>query len=135
MQEIKINNDLTVFGVPVKNFPEGIGQTFDALVAKIPGGFDRPYYGISKMTNEGFQYLATAIEKYEGEAEKYNCKRYTVEKGDYLIETVRDWRKKTDMIKDVFQHMMQDPRADTSKPCVEWYKDDDVMVCMIKKKP
>ena len=54
-------------------------------------------------------------EKYEGEAEKYNCERYVIEKGVYIAVTITDWRKKTDCIKDVFHDMMEDDRAD-AKP-------------------
>ena len=45
---------------------------------------------------------------------------------------VRDWRKKTGCIKDVFHEMMQDNRFDGSKPCIEWYKNDEEMLCMLK---
>ena len=77
-------------------------------------------------------YKAAALEKYEGEAEKYNCERYTIEKGEYLTVTLHDWRKKTDCIKDVFHEIIQDSRVDKTKPAVEWYKNDDEMMCMVQ---
>ena len=132
MEKYNLQNDLEVFGKPVKTFPKGIGEAFDALVKMIPGGFDRPYYGISYMKNGTMVYIAAALEKNKGEAEKYNCDRYTIEKGEYLRETVYDWRKKTDSIKDVFQEMMKDNRIDRTKPAIEWYKDDNEMLCMVR---
>jgi predicted transcriptional regulator YdeE len=134
MEKIKIDNDLTVMGITVTDFPNGIGKTFDKLVKEIPGGFDRPYYGISRMTPNGFHYLAAALEKYDGEALKHNYERDKVEKGEYLVMPLENWRSKTDMIKDIFTKMMDDPNADTSKPCVEWYKDEKVMLCMVRMK-
>ena len=111
MEKYNLQNDMKVFGVQVKTFPNGIGEAFDALVKMLPGGFDRSYYGISYMSNDGAMvYIAAAIEKEEGEAEKYNCERYTIEKGEYLAITVNDWRSKTDCIKDVFYVLIKPGR-------------------------
>ena len=68
----------------------------------------------------------------EGEAEKYNCERYIIEKGEYLAVAITDWRKKTDCIKDVFHDMMEDDRADKTKEVVEWYKTETEMICLVK---
>ena len=45
------------------------------------------------------------------------------------------WRTKTDCIKDIFHEIMQDERAGHTKPAVEWYKNDDEMMCMVKMDP
>lgn len=133
MEKYILQDDLKIFGVQVKTFPLGIGEAFDALVKAVSGKFDRDYYGISYMAAEGkIFYYAAAIEKQEGEAEKYNCGRYIIEKGEYLTSTIYDWRNKTDCIKDVLQELKQDRRVDKTKPCIEWYKNDDEMWCMIK---
>ena len=133
MEKYTFQNDLKVFGVQVKTFPNGIGEAFDGLVKMLPGGFDRSYYGISYMSNDGAMvYIAAAIEKQEGEAEKYNCERYIIEKGEYLAITVNDWRSKTDCIKDVFHEIIKDNRIDKTRPAIEWYKDEKEMICMVK---
>ena len=132
METFHLTDDLNVMGVQVKNIPSGIGEAFDALVKKIPDGFNRSYYGISEMTGDGMVYRAAAIEKYDGEAEQYQYERYKVEKGKYLTVTVKDWRSKVGSINKVFHEMMRDVRADRTKPCVEWYKNDDEMMCMVR---
>lgn len=132
MEKYNLTDDVKVFGMQVKTFPQGIGEAFDELVKMIPAGDERPYYGISKMTKDGFMYVAAALQKYEGEAEKYGCENYTVEKGEYLAITVMDWPKKTDSIKDVFEEMVKDERSDETQPCVEIYKNMEEMVCMVK---
>ena len=130
-----LKNDLTVFGNRVNTFPLGIGAAFEALAKKLPDGFQRPYYGISYFDIDAtIVYNAATAGQYEGEAEKYNCEKYIIEKGDYLTVTIQGWRSKTDSIKDIFHAMMQDSRADTTKPCIEWYKTDDEMLCMIRTK-
>ncbi len=132
MEMYTLEKDLKVFGVEVENFPEGIGDAFDKLVNMISGEVDRSYFGISEMTDKGFSYKAVAEEKYDGETENYNCKRYIIEKGEYLTVRLLDWRKKTDSIKYLFSEICQNAKIDKTKPCVEWYKNDDEMLCMVR---
>ena len=135
MERYNLKTDLKVFGKEVTTFPLGIKEAFSALLERIPDGFKRTYYGLSYMDEMGkIIYMATAEEKYAGEAEKYNCDRYIIEKGEYLAVTIIDWLKKTDCIKDVFQDMMEDDRADNTKPVVEWYKTETEMLCLVKMK-
>ena len=133
MERYKLKNDINVFGFEVKTFPEGIGEAFESLVKKVPEGLGLDYYGISfRGSDNRMVYLATAIEKGHGEAEKYQCHRYTIEKGDYATETVWDWRKKTDKIKSVFEKLFESTQGISAGPCVEWYKDEKEMLCMVK---
>lgn len=133
MEIYTLQNDVKVFGFRVTRFPAGVGEAFESLIKIVPGGFDRSYYGISYMDKDGQMiYNATALEKYEGEAEKYNCERFMIEKGEYLAVEVSAWREKTACIKDVFYEIIQDSRVDKTKPAVEWYKNNDEMVCMVQ---
>ena len=128
-----LKNDLKVFGVEVKDFPNGVGEAFDRLVKMFPAGDKRSYYGIFQMDKNGrMLYYATAEEIHDGEAEKYKCDQHTIEKGEYLAETIQGWQKKTHCIKDVFQELIRDQRVDKMKPGIEWYKDAKEMICMVK---
>jgi hypothetical protein len=135
METFHLKEDLNVLGFQVKTFPTGIGEAFDALIEMLQGRVNRAFYGISYASQEGIVYLATAVENYTGEAERYNCEQYTIVKGEYLTTTVRGWRKKTNTIKDVFGVLLQHACPDTARPCVEWYKDDDEMLCMVRIDP
>ena len=136
MDTYTLPQDIKVFGAIVKDFPEGIGEAFGAIMQKLPAAEKRSYYGLSTMDTEGkVLYCATAEEKSPGEAEKYGYKGYTIQNGRYLCVTVHDWRTKTGTIKDVFHDMMLDKRASNTRPCVEWYKNDDEMICMIQMDP
>jgi len=133
METFIIKKNIETFGFQVKTFPEGIGEAFDSLIEMVPEGLNRSYYGISYMTPDNkVVYIAAVEEKNKGEAERNKCERYTIEQGKYLAVTVKDWRQKTDTIKDVFHGMMHEKNIDRSKPCVEWYKNDDEMLCMVK---
>jgi len=133
METYDLKKDLKVFGKEVKTFPQAVKEAFSSLLNMIPDGFKRSYYGLSYMDDKGkMVYIATAEEKDEGEAEKYNCERYTVEKGEYLAVTLDDWLKKVDCIKDIFHEMMEDDRADITRPVVEWYKTETEMLSLVK---
>ena len=135
METYNLKNDLKVFGKEVATFPLGVKEAFGALLDMIPDGFKRSYYGLSYMDETGrIIYMATAEEKHEGEAEKYDCQRYVIEKGEYLAVAINDWLKKVHTIKDVFHEMMEDDRADKTKPVVEWYKTETEMLCLVKMK-
>ncbi|HET6996886.1 MAG TPA: hypothetical protein VFI06_17955 [Chitinophagaceae bacterium] len=132
MKTITLPKDISIFGVQVKTFPQGIPEAFDNLVKMIPGGFNRSYYGISYRENGKMIYYAVAEELNAGEAEKYSCERLTIKKGKYLAEELRNWRSKTDQVRDIFQLLVEDERTDKTTPAVEWYKNEDEMLCMVK---
>ena len=135
MEKQKFENDLQVFGIEVKTFPNDIGNAFDELVKKTgDNAGKRNYYGISEFKNGKMIYYAAAEEKHEGEAEEYNYESLKIEKGEYFGEPLKNWRDKTDCIKDVFTEMMKSDAVDKMKPCIEWYKNDDEMLCMMKAK-
>ncbi len=132
MEEYHLENDLKVFGLQVKTFPLGIGEAFDSLIGRLPGGLNRAYYGISYITDKGVVYLAVTAERFEGESAKYPYDSFRIAKGNYRTVIVKDWSTKTDQIKDVFHTMMKDQCPDEHRPCVEWYKDDKEMMCMVR---
>lgn len=123
--------DVRVFGFRVDTFPMGIGEAFDELIKKLPQGDKRLYYGISECIEGRIVYIAAAEETYAGEGEKYGLETYFIEKGEYLTTTVFDWMDKTASIRYVFEEMFKNERADRSKACVEIYKSDNEMICMV----
>ena len=134
MEKLIFENDIKVFGIEVKTFPSGIDEAFKELIDKT--GDDagaREYYGISSMNSNGkIIYKAVAEEKYDDEAKKYTYPESTIEKGEYFFETLKDWKNNTACIKDIFNEMMKDDRVNKTKPCVEWYKNGEEMLCMVK---
>ncbi|MEO6221552.1 MAG: hypothetical protein ABIO81_14050 [Ginsengibacter sp.] len=133
MKKYILSSDINVFGFQVKSFPQGISEAFDNLMNTIDDkNFTRSYYGITKAAKDGSMlYYATALENSSDEADKYNLERLSISKGEYLTETLNDWLTKIDSIKTIFQRMMQDGRVDKTKPCVEWYKNKNEMMCMV----
>jgi predicted transcriptional regulator YdeE len=134
MEKIIVDQNINVFGMEVKTFPSGVGEAFDKLIKMLPNGFDRSFYGISYMEPGGkMVYIAAAEEREQGEAEKYNCEKYTIEKGTYIAEKITWWRQQLQCIKDTFHRMMQQENVNREKPAVEWYKSEEEMFCMVKE--
>ncbi len=133
MDEHIFSEEIRVFGTRVKTFPAGIREAFDSLI-RITGDASRArnYYGISEFKEGVMHYYAAAEEKLSGEAKKYNCEELKIESGSYLAISMHDWRKNLNCIKGLFSELLQDTRADKTKPAIEWYKDENEMLCLIK---
>ena len=132
MEKYNLEEDIKVYCTSAKSFPDGIQEAFITLEQMLSKE-GRTFYGVSYKSADGFLiYKAAVSESFEGEAEKYGFESFTISKGEYLIETIIDWRKKTETIGSVFQTLLADPRLDRTSPCVEWYKSDKEVMCMVK---
>jgi hypothetical protein len=134
MEKYTVRNDIKVMGCQVKTFPLGITEAFDKLYEKVAADNQRSYYGLSHFQDGHIVYFVATEEQHPGEAKKFAYDEYVVEKGLYLVESLKDWRTKLDSIKDIFDKMMKDDRVDLAKQCIEWYKTDQEMFCMMKLK-
>jgi hypothetical protein len=131
MEIYTLKNDLKIFCVTAKSFPYGIKQAFGLLINRLPSTDGRTFFGISFQDKAGDMiYKAAVLELFEGEAEKLGCEKFTIEKGEYLAETLKDWKKDESMIGLTFRKFSES-KYNATFPCVEWYQDNDVM-CMVK---
>jgi predicted transcriptional regulator YdeE len=93
------------------------------------------FYGISYFNKEGnIVYKAAATTSSEEEAKKFGLEYFVIPKGQYLSETLVNWMDQLPNIGNTFSAMMKDERADSTFPCVEWYKSDHEMMCMMRTK-
>lgn len=133
MEKYTIAKDIKLICKIIPTFPRGIKEGFEELIAKFGAG--KSSYAISYMDKDGnIVYKAAVPEPAEGDAVKHGYEPFTLAKGDYLSETIRDWMPKTDKIKEIFGQLMKDPRFDDTYPCVEIYKDEKEMQCMVRIK-
>lgn len=135
METQTLTKDIKVFGLQVVRFPQGIKQVFDELMHAVPDGSKRACYGLSHMDKDGnIVYYAAVEEKADGEGKKLGYDYYTIPHGKYLAETIKDWHTNITCIKDAFEELMKDKRFDHVTPCIEWYKSDNEVTCMVKTK-
>lgn len=132
MELINRENDVRVFCNTVPTFPLGIRQAFDSLIKLVNGPAGRDFYGISYLDDQGKIVYKVAVSALDSEGPSKFGEPFTIKKGTYLGETLHGWMDNTNQIKDVFMKMMDDVRMDRSYPCIEWYKTDEEMICMVK---
>ena len=133
METTRLNEDLYVRCATVTTFPQGISEAFDKLMVDFPPASNRNYYGISWM-DEQFKivYKVAANITEPAEAQKPGYEEYVIPKGRYLSEKIENWMQQLPKISETFGKMMEAPDFDKNAACVEWYIDDDQMICMAK---
>jgi len=132
METFELKEDIKIICKTVTTFPNYIKEAFDALQESLPNYEKRNWYGISRLTENGeIIYKVAATELEDGEAEEFGYENYTIKKGAYISETVLDWMKRTQIIGETLMTLLEDPRIDQEGYCIEWYKSDDEVLCMI----
>jgi predicted transcriptional regulator YdeE len=131
MEIFTLKDDMEVFCVTAKSFPYEIKQAFGSLINLLPGTEGRTFFGVSYQNKNGdMVYKAAVLESFEGEAAQLGCERLTIEKGEYLVERLTDWKKNESQIGLTFKKFATS-KYNATFPCVEWYQGDDV-VCMVR---
>jgi hypothetical protein len=131
MEVYKLKQDMRVFCVQAKSFPNDIGKAFGTLISLLPTVEGRTFFGVSyEGEDHTMVYNAAVLEAFEGEGKKYGCETFTIKKGEYLSEMLRGWKKNEASIGLTFRKMAE-IRGDTVFPCVEWYQGEDVL-CMVR---
>ena len=134
METIKLDNDIKVFYVTAKTFPEGISEATNKLHGLFPFSKERRIFGLSRPENNGkIIYRAAAEELQPGEAEKFNCETLLIKNGEYISLTVDNFRKDIMSIDRAFKQLLSHPNLDPQGYCVEWYATDkETVKCMIR---
>jgi hypothetical protein len=127
----ELEQDMKVFCIQAKSFPNDIGKAFGDLISLLPTVEGRTFFGVSYQDkHHNMVYHAAVLESYEGEGADYRCETYVIQKGEYLSELLKGWKKNETSIGLTFKKMSE-VRSDTVFPCVEWYQGEDVF-CMIR---
>lgn len=133
MEIFELREDLKVIYNTAKSFPDGIQEAFDMLEAAIPDCDKRTWYGMSYRNEAGvIIYKAAVTELQHGEAEKVGYTPFTILKGTYICETITDWMQNTHLIGKAFMNLLEDPRIPHDGYCLEWYQNDNKVMCMIR---
>lgn len=132
METINIDDDIKVFYVEAKSFPDGIMEAHQKLHSRVPFSTNRKYFGISRPENGVIVYRAATEETYAGEAEQYHCDTLVLRKGNYISATIHDYMKEPPVIGKTFDQLLADPNIDPQGYCVEWYLSRKDVRCMVR---
>ncbi|HWW41641.1 transcriptional regulator [Pedobacter sp.] len=134
METVILENDIKVFYVTAKSFPQGIGEAVNKLHSLFTFSKERRIFGLSRPeNNDGIIYRAAAEEMHDGEAEKVQCKTLLIPKGKYIAVVVNDFRKDIMSIDKAFKQLLNQSNLDPEGYCVEQYASDtEAVTCMIR---
>jgi hypothetical protein len=131
MQVYNLDKDRKIFCVRAEFFPFHIKEAFAELIHKIPSTDGRTFFGISYQDKSGdIIYKAAVEESFDGEGRTLGFESFLIKKGEYLVETVKDWKKDESIIGTTFRRLTN-TEFDCTFPCVEWYQGQDV-ICMVR---
>ena len=135
METLTIDNDIIVFYITAKSFPDGITEAHQKLHSLVPFSTNRKYFGVSRPEENGsIVYRAAAEELYPGEGQKFHCDTLVLKKGKYICLTVEDCMKDLQSIDRAFKELLSYPGLDPQGYCVEWYLNNKDLKCMIRLK-
>lgn len=132
MEIFKIENDFTLMYVEAASFPDGIEEAYKKLEAVLTEDEKRKLFGISYGGENGnIVYKAAAEESYPGESEKYQLNSFTVRKGNFISETITNWRNNVSLIGSTFQKMLQQHNIKPDGYCLEIYINETDVQCLV----
>src|SRR4028118_1659201 len=112
MEEIILENDIEVFYITAKSFPDGIAEAHKKLREIVPFSADRTYFGISRPENGTIVYKAATEEINKGEAEKVDCDTLDIKSGKYICLTINDFIKDIQGINRSFKTLLSHSRSE-----------------------
>lgn len=134
MQLYKLTEDIKVICVEAESFPAGIKGAFCKIFQLVPDAAERGVFGISKPQNGSIRYRAAVKQSTEGEGTALGYPTFVIEKGAYLGETLMDWQANEMMIMSIFNRLVADKRLDGGAHCIEYYKSQTELLCLVLMK-
>ena len=136
MKRYKLPKDIKLFCIDAISFPDGILAAHQKLQSLLETIENRKFYGISYGTNEGkVIYKAGVAELFKGEGEKLGCESFIISKGEYIGETIINWKSDEQIVEKTFKKLLSDHRRDENGYCLEIYLNENDMRCLVKLNP
>ena len=133
IETFKIEPPIIVITEKAEDFGKGIGEAFVRLAEKLEHkGEKRDCYGIVLKEEVGMNYFAAFTELYPGETAEKSLPSFTIASGDYQSIRLDEWNKNILHIGPTFYQILKSGKVDTSAPCIEFYKTEQELICMVK---
>ena len=131
MEHVNLAEGIEVYSMPAKSFPDCVLEAHQALHGIVPFDGKRNYFGLSRPEHGTIVYKAAA-EVLPSDPAFSELARQTIPEGEYLGIRVEDFRNDIKAIGEAFQELIHRPGIDPEGYCVEWYQNNDTVVCMVK---
>jgi hypothetical protein len=132
METIILQEDIKVFYITAKSFPNDILDAHKELHRIIPFSKERRYFGVSRP-EQGIIVYKAAVEELEEDKEiHYNCQSLVIGKGKYRCITILNFMKDPQSIGKAFEELISYSDLDPFGYCIEWYFNDKDVKCLVK---
>ena len=134
MERFTLDENIKVFCVPAKSFPEGVLEAHQKLHGMVPYSQNRRYFGISRPEDDKIAYKAAAEELIDGELKQHGLDEFNIGAGEYICIVIKDYMQNIPAIGEAFNELTSQPDIAPNGYCIEWYLSDKEVKCMVKLK-
>lgn len=132
--ELEIETAIRTFFMATDNVPAGIPALFEQFEQRLHGLEGRHLYGITECIGDRLLYRACVLEKFAGEAAKFDLPYYDIPKGRYVCVVFKDWCENIPQISETFCELFKHPDVKAGSICLEDYASPDEMLLMVQHK-
>lgn len=123
--------DVQVYFVKAKNGIRGAKEAFDELESHLSTLKGRKFYGLIYGRPPQDEYYACVAMEPEDELKPLPLEKMTVPGGLYAQERIMDWANNIPKFKEVFGQLRDQHEMDTGRPCVEYYRSMQEVLCRV----
>jgi len=135
MEDFILNEDIEVFCITAKAFPDKIMEAHQTLHGLIDFHPARKYYGLSRPDESGkIIYKAAATELVPGELSQHQLEKFCIPKGTYHCILVHNFKEHIEEIGKAFQEILALDSIDPDGICIEWYMGNNEVRCMVRQR-
>jgi len=132
MEDFTLPNDIKIYTITAKSFPEDIGEVHHRLQKLVPPSPSRKYYGISRPENGKIIYKVGAEIFPNEDIDFKKFESFTFENGTYISILISDFRNNLSQIDAAFKILTSEKNIDPNGYCIEYYFNSEDVRCMIK---
>lgn len=135
IEEVIIKVPITLAVEESEDFGKGIIEAFVRLAEKLEhNGERRESYGLISKNNQVMTYHAGFTLTSENEAKLKQIPVIEIPAGIYHAIRIDHWNQHLQYIGPAFDQLIKSGTVDISSPCIEYYKTETELVCMILSK-
>lgn len=133
MERYSLPEDIKVYCITASSFPDGVLAAHQQLHTLLPFSPERRYFGLSRPENGTIEYHAAAAELTPGELSDKDLTEIIIPAGQYNMIAVEHYMHNTAAIGDAFRLLIAAPGIDPQGYCVEWYRTQETVWCMVRR--
>jgi hypothetical protein len=135
MYHISIQDDIQVYCLKARSFPDGVSAVYDRLHTEYPPEGGRSYFGISRPVPDGaITYMAAVKLSDTDGTPSSDYVPFTVLKGRYVAIDISNYMANLPAIGAAFAEMIREPDVAPDGYCLEVYLSPTELTCMVKLK-